>query len=89
MKVLKFGADWCPGCLFMRPRWQAIEKELPWLETAYFDYDLNEDMVEKYNIGRDIPMFIFLDKNENEFARMKGEISKKELMNFLIVNKDR
>jgi len=25
MKVLKFGAVWCPGCLVMRPRWAEIE----------------------------------------------------------------
>jgi len=25
MKVLKFGAVWCSGCLVMRPRWRSIE----------------------------------------------------------------
>lgn len=39
MKVLKIGAVWCNGCLVMRPRWQEIEKENPWLKTEYFDFD--------------------------------------------------
>ena len=89
MKVLKFGADWCPGCLIMRPRWQEIEKELPWLNTAYYDYDRDTEIIEKYQIGREIPIFVFLDKNGQEFARMKGEISKKELITFLLSNKDK
>lgn len=39
MKVLKFGAVWCSGCLVMRPRWEKIEKEHAWLETECFDCD--------------------------------------------------
>jgi thiol-disulfide isomerase/thioredoxin len=89
MKVLKFGAVWCPGCIVMKPRWQKIETELPWLETQYFDYDQDKVMVEKYNIGRDIPVFIFLDKEGNEFNRMKGEIDKKDLIKFLEENKNK
>jgi len=33
MKVLKIGAVWCNGCLVMKPRWEELEKENPWLET--------------------------------------------------------
>lgn len=87
MKVLKFGAVWCPGCIIMKPRWQKIEKELPWLQTEYYDYDQDKEMVKKYNIGRDIPIFVFLDKEGNEFARKKGEIDKKDLIKFLEENK--
>jgi len=89
MKVLKFGAVWCPGCIIMKPRWEKIEEELTWLETEYFDYDQDKDKVEAYNVGKDIPVFIFLDKNGNEFDRMKGEIDKKDLIKFLRKNKDK
>jgi len=89
MKVLKFGAVWCPSCIIMKPRWQKIEQELTWLETEYYDYDQDKEMVEKYNIGKDIPVFVFLDREEQEFERMKGEIDKKDLIKFLEENKDR
>jgi len=89
MKVLKFGAVWCPGCIIMKPRWQKIEAELPWLETEYFDYDKDKEAVEKYKIGRDIPVFIFLDKTGAEFERMKGEIDRKDLLKFLEENKNK
>jgi len=89
MKVLKFGAVWCPGCIIMRPRWQKIEQELTWLETEYYDYDQNKEMVNRYNIGRDIPVFVFLDREGIEFKRMNGEIDRKDLIKFLEENKDK
>lgn len=90
MKVLKFGAVWCSGCLVMKPRWAEIEKENPWLETEMHDFDEEKELVKKYKIdsGR-LPTFIFLDKEGNEFNRMRGEFSKKELIEFINQNKDK
>jgi len=85
MKVLKFGADWCSGCLVMKPRWEEIEKENPWLKTEYYDYDLNEKTVEKYNVDDRLPTFIFLDEQGNELERLHGEIEKEKLIE--IINK--
>lgn len=79
MKVLKFGAKWCPGCIVMKPRWEEVEKENPWLETEFYDYDENPEMAKKYDI-KELPEFIFLDKEGNEITRMKGEIEKEALV---------
>jgi len=90
MKVLKFGAVWCSGCLVMRPRWQEIEKELPWLETEYFDYDKDKEAVEKYKVDKGtLPTFVFLDKDGNEILRLNGEPSKEELLKVIEENRDR
>ena len=88
MKVLKFGAVWCPGCLVMKPRWAKIEEELAWLETEYYDINEREDLVEKYQLI-DYPVFVFLDKNGREFLRLSGEIDRKELRKIIIDNKNR
>lgn len=88
MKILKFGAVWCPGCIIMKPRFAEIEKEFPWLETEYFDVDERRDLVEKYKL-EDFPAFLFLDKNGNEFKRLYGEISKKELIKIIEENKNK
>ena len=45
MKVLIFGAVWCPGCIIMKPRWKKIEEELTWLQTEYYNYDQDNAMV--------------------------------------------
>ena len=37
MKVLKFGAVWCPECLVMRPLWEEIEKEIPELKNSLWE----------------------------------------------------
>ncbi len=90
MKVLKFGAVWCPGCLVMKPRWQEIEQKLPWLKTEYYDIDKDKDMVQKYNIESEtIPTFIFLNKQSEEFLRLHGEINKQKLIEIIKKNKDK
>ena len=89
MKVLKFGAVWCSGCLIMKPRWKEIESENPWLKTEYFDFDQDKEMVNKYGITNILPTFVFLDKDEKEFLRLSGEIVKSDLIDFINKNKDR
>jgi len=89
MKVLKFGAIWCPGCLIMKPRWKEIETENPSLQTQYFDFDVDKTAVEKYKIDQSLPIFVFLDKEDNEFLRLSGEISKEKLLEVIDKNKDR
>lgn len=90
MTVLKFGAAWCNGCLVMRPRWQEIEKENPWLKTNYYDFDTDKEMVQKYGITDGVlPVFIFLDKSGKEILRLSGEKEKKELLEVLTNYKDR
>jgi len=47
-------------------------------ETEYFDIDENPEVKEKYNI-KDVPIFIFLDKDGNEILRLEGLQNKEEL----------
>lgn len=90
MKVIKIGAVWCSGCLVMKPRWEEIEKENPWLETMYLDYDENQKEVEKYKIEKGVlPVFVFLDKKGEEFLRLEGEIEKSKLLKVISENKDK
>lgn len=89
MKVLKFGAVWCPGCLIMKPRWAEIEKANSWLETQYFEYDDCSEEVNKYKVGDVLPVFIFLDRAGQEITRLRGEIDKEEIEEILYKYKDK
>lgn len=89
MKILKIGATWCPGCLVMKPRWAEIEKDNEWLKTEYYDFDTDKEIVEKYNINDILPVFIFLDKDDNEFLRLNGEVEKNKLVEIIDKNKDK
>jgi len=88
MKILKFGAVWCSGCLVMRPRWNKIEKENEWLNTEYFDVDEFPEMIEKYEL-KEYPTFIFLNNKEEEIDRKLGEVSEKDLLDLINNYKDK
>ncbi len=88
MKVLKFGAIWCSGCLVMKPIWKEIEEELSWLQTEYYDVDEQKDVSKKYDIV-DLPTFIFLDQDGNEIHREIGEIGKETMIEIINMYKNR
>lgn len=77
MKLIKFSSVWCPSCLIMQPRYMEIIKQFP-LNIEEYDYDMDTEMVEKYNIGDILPVVIVMDDNI-EITRIIGEKSKKEL----------
>jgi hypothetical protein len=62
----------------MRPRWEKIEKDNPWLKTEYFDVDEFPELKEKYQLV-DIPSFIWLDGAGQEIIRRQGEVTEAEL----------
>lgn len=89
MKVLKFGAVWCPGCLVMKPRWKEIEAEHPWLKTEYHDFDTDKEAVQTYKIDHTLmPAFVFLDTQGNELLRLNGEVEKEKLVSLIEKYKD-
>lgn len=83
MKVLKFNAIWCSACLVMKKIFKHVENMHPELEFITYDYDNDEDMVEKYNIGTTIPVLVFVDENENEVGRIVGEKSYEEIEEYI------
>jgi len=89
MKVLKFGATWCPGCVVMKPRWKEVETEHPWLETEYYDYDTDKEAVEKHSVNDVLPTFVFLDTEGNEILRMHGEVEKEKIVKAITENRNR
>ena len=79
MKVLKFGSIGCIGCVVMKPLWAEIEKENLWLATEFIDADENPEKVREWQV-KDLPEFIFLDKNGAEIERLMGEVEKEILV---------
>lgn len=88
MKIFKFGAVWCKECLVMKPMWQAIEAEMPGLITEYYDADEHPEVLEKHGV-KDVPMFIFFDKDGKEFLRLQGIQNKEDLIQSIKHNFDR
>ena len=59
MKILKFNAVWCSGCLVMKKTIKEIEELYPNIEIESYDYDMDQEEVEKWNIGEIIPVLIY------------------------------
>lgn len=83
MRIIKFNAIWCSACLVMNKTYKQIFDEYPEFSVVTYDYDMDEDMVEKYQIGTTIPVLIFLDENDSEIARIIGEKSYEYIKNII------
>ena len=79
MKIIKINAMWCPGCLISKSIWNEIETNYPNHEYISLDYDLDEEIVESYNVGEILPVVIIEDENK-EIKRIIGEKTKKEIL---------
>ena len=82
MKIIKVGAVWCPACLVMASRINKIVDKYK-LELVNYDYDIDNDIVNKYNVGNILPILILVDDNEKEIGRLTGEQSIKKLEEFI------
>ena len=82
IKLIRISAVWCPACLIMRPRMQEIEKKFPNFEHIEYDFDLDEEIIAKYNVGEVLPVFILLD-GDTEVTRLVGEKTVAEIENKL------
>lgn len=79
MKILKFSAIWCPSCIIMTNTINKLVKKYPNIEIINYDYDSEDELVSKYNIGDILPVLIFINDNGDEITRTIGEKSLKEL----------
>ena len=82
MKIIRINATWCSGCLILKGIWKEIEKEFPNNEYIDYDYDLDEEEIEKYNI-KDIVPVVIIKKDNQEIIRIEGEKTKKEILDVL------
>lgn len=82
MKLIKVGAVWCPSCLIMASRINKIVEKNK-IELTNYDYDIDKEVVIKYNVGNILPVLILIDDNDKEIGRLTGEQSLKKLEEFI------
>ena len=78
MKIVRINAMWCLGCLSMHKVWKKIENNYPEIEIISYDYDMDEEIVKKFNPGEILPVTIFFDKDK-EIIRLNGEKTFEEI----------
>ena len=82
MKIIKIGAVWCPSCLVMSSRINKIVEKYK-LELVNYDYDIDNEIVKKYNVANILPVLILVDSSNKEIKRITGEQSLKKLEEFI------
>lgn len=83
MKLIRISAIWCSSCILTLPIWEEIKKSYPDFIFEELDYDMDEEEVMKYHIGKIIPVIIILDKENIELSRIVGEKTKKDIFNII------
>ncbi len=83
MKFIRISALWCSSCILTLPIWEEIKKEYPTFLFEELDYDMDETQVEKYQIGKIIPVIIILNEKNIEIGRIVGEKTKKEMVEYI------
>jgi len=82
MKVIKIGALWCGACLITNKAWNEFKQKHDF-EFEDLDYDLDEEKVSKYSVGKVLPVFLFFS-DDQEVGRVVGEIGLEDLENKLL-----
>lgn len=78
MKVIKITTPGCVSCVFMSKILDEIEN----IEVISYDYYDDNEMISIYNVGRIMPVLIFM-KDDVEIGRLSGEHSKKEILDII------
>ena len=76
MEVIRISAVWCSSCLVMKSRFNEVASELN-IKVIDYDYDIDTDIADKYNVTDILPVYIKGDK------RLVGEHTKEEIRKFL------
>lgn len=75
-EIIVISAVWCPSCLILKKSLKKINEEYN-ISFKMYDYDLDEEEIEKYNVGDKLPVMIYGDN------RLIGEKSYEEIIDFL------
>lgn len=76
MKIIRISAIWCSSCIIMKSRFNDVVKNYD-VELIDYDYDLDSEIIEQYNIGDVLPVYI----KGND--RLIGEHTKEEIKKFI------
>lgn len=81
-KLVVISAIWCPSCLILKKNLKKLNMDYSNINIEYLDYDLDEELIKKYNIGEILPVIISIN-DDKEIGRLIGEKSYDDILTFL------
>lgn len=79
MKIVKINSLGCPSCIIMSKVFNQIKEKYEF-ELEELDYDFDD--IEKYSVGKILPVFIFY-KDDVEVKRLCGEHNIEEFIKIM------
>lgn len=79
MEIIRISAIWCSSCIIMKQRLNKVITNKN-IKIIDYDYDLDYEMITKYQIGDVLPVLI------NGNKRLVGEHSIEEIKEFLRID---
>ncbi len=79
MKIIKITSLGCPSCIIMNGILDEVSKDYK-IDVLEYDYDFDD--IEKYNVGKTLPVLIFIN-DDKEIARLIGEQSKEKIIEII------
>lgn len=76
MKIVKVGSLACTSCIIMDNIFKDVKEKYNFLYEEY-DYDLDNDKIKEFDIGKKLPVYIVF-KDNKELGRIIGEKKEKE-----------
>ena len=67
MKIVKINSLGCPSCIIMNKIFNELKSEYKNIDFEDYDYDFDD--IEKFNVGKILPVFIFY-KVDKEITRL-------------------
>ncbi len=80
-ELVVISAVWCPSCLILNKHLKKLSSEKD-IKITKLDFDLDEDIVEEYNVGDKLPVIV-LKENNKEINRLIGEKTYEEIIEFI------
>ena len=82
MNLIRISAIWCSSCIITYKDWNKLKENYKEYEYTEYDYDMDTEIIKKYNIENIIPVIIAI-KNGQEIGRITGEKKYTELESWL------
>ncbi len=77
MKIMKISSLGCTSCIIVNNTLEKILENYK-VHIKELDYDFDDF---PYEVGKTLPVLIFVDDNEKELSRLVGEVSYSEIEN--------
>ena len=81
--VIKFSMESCQPCLQLKPIFDDVVKDIPYIKVVEIDVEEHPDIASNYKV-RGVPSIIVTDEKDNVLAMKSGMMTKEQLKDLIL-----